>query len=167
MARRLLLLFAALLATLALAPGQSAADAQNGVGAFLSPAPTCTPPITGESSCTHPGSKVSTARIAAGCCVATKVARSAYDEAAEGGRHAGFLRNYEGRAPQELDRGVRSLDKQIGKHQERINNPQQQIPGWDRLDPRKQQDLLTNRWPGDIQRLREQQDILRHLRGGG
>jgi hypothetical protein len=92
---------------------------------------------------------------------------SAYDEAAAGGRHAGFLRNYQGRSPQELDRGVRSIDKQIGKHEEWIKNPEQKIPEWNRLDPRKQQDLLTNKWPGDIQRLREQQEILRHLSRGG
>lgn len=63
-ARPLVLLVAALLALLALAPGQAAADAQNRVGAF-SAAPSRTPATAAESSCTPPGSTVSTGRIAA------------------------------------------------------------------------------------------------------
>jgi hypothetical protein len=81
MARRLLL-FAALLtlagatpaAALAATPADPSSDAENCARAFLSAAPTCTPALAGESPCTHTGSIVGSARITAGCCVATKSA---------------------------------------------------------------------------------------------
>ena len=72
MVRQLHLLVAVLLTVLALAPGHAAADAQDHAEAFVSAAQTCTPPLGTESSCTRPGSKLGSARIAAGCCVATK-----------------------------------------------------------------------------------------------
>jgi hypothetical protein len=85
MARRLHLLFAALLVLLALTPGAAAADAQDRVGASSSAAPTCTPANTDESSYTRPGSKLRSAGIAAGCFVATKGA----DDVAGAGARAG------------------------------------------------------------------------------
>jgi len=79
MGRRLTLLLAALLALLAAAPTDAlttpAPGAQNCARAFLSADATHTPEIAGESPCTHPGSIVGSARIAAGCCVATKAGR--------------------------------------------------------------------------------------------
>lgn len=66
------LLLSALAAAPVLAPSGAVADAQDRVAASSSAAPTYTPANTGESSCTHPGSKLRSARIAAGCCVATK-----------------------------------------------------------------------------------------------
>ncbi|GIU78544.1 MAG: hypothetical protein KatS3mg005_1782 [Bryobacteraceae bacterium] len=42
--------------------------------------------------------------------------KGAYEIALEGGRHAGFLRNYLGNSAAELDRGIRSLERQIATH---------------------------------------------------
>lgn len=77
MTRRLNSLLLSLLAILALlTPATNAADAQNRVRAFSLAAHTNAGPNTTESPWTRPGSNVSTVRIAAGCCVATRGAAS-------------------------------------------------------------------------------------------
>jgi hypothetical protein len=86
-----------------------------------------------------------------------------WDIAEAGGRHAGFLRNYEGKPPDELRRGIDSLKKQIAEHQDKIANPEKHIPGWKSLDPRQQKALVEKKWPSDIQRQTEQLEILEEL----
>ncbi len=76
MLRRLLLLFAALLAVLAGTPAHARAhttpSAQNCARASLSAAHTHARTVADENACTRPGSTLGSAKIAAGCCVATK-----------------------------------------------------------------------------------------------
>ncbi len=92
--------------------------------------------------------------------LASKPTTNAYDEALAGGRHAGFAENYAGRSTDEIERAIRSLQKQADDHLEWIENPYQHVPDFDKLDPRQQQALVTEKWPSDIQRLQEQIDIL-------
>lgn len=99
--------------------------------------------------------------------VAAKAAGDAYDVAAAGGKHAGFLKNYAGRSPQEVDRGIRSIQREIADHQAAIRDPRTKIPNFDELDPRQQVALLTKKWPSDIARQQEQLAILQRLRSGG
>ena len=94
-------------------------------------------------------------------------ARDAFQIAKEGGRHAGFLKNYLGRSATEIRKGIASLEREIAKHRAKIANPGRALPNWDTLDPRQQQALLTEKWPSDIERLSEQADILRALLRGG
>lgn len=94
---------------------------------------------------------------------AVQGAQSALQIASEGGRHAGFLRNYVGKSAEELRRGVASLEKQVATHLDKIRNPEKYIEGFSRLDPRRQKALLEKTWPGDIKRQREQIDILKRL----
>jgi hypothetical protein len=55
-----------------------------------------------------------------------------------GGRHAGFLRNYQGKPPDELRRGIDSLKKQIAEHKDKIANPEKYIPNWKSLEAKKE-----------------------------
>jgi hypothetical protein len=87
----------------------------------------------------------------------------ASEVAEAGGRHAGFLRNYQGKPPGELRRGIESLKKQIEEHRDKISNPEKHIPTWKSLDPRQQKALLEKKWPTDIQRQSEQLEILEGL----
>lgn len=96
------------------------------------------------------------------CCLAAK---GTLQVAQEGGRHAGFLKNYVGKSPAELQKGITSLQKQIAEHQGKIANPEKFIPNFKQLDLRQQKALLESKWPGDIQRQQEQADILRGLLG--
>lgn len=86
---------------------------------------------------------------------------TAYRAAAAGGRHAGMLRQVRKLSRKEIEKGIRSLEKQIGKHQTWLKNPQSKIPGFNDLDARQQAALIERIWPGDIDRQREKIDILR------
>ena len=98
--------------------------------------------------------------------VAGGAARGAFDVAKAGGRHAGFLKNYAGRTPAEIQNGIASIEKRIAEHQSWIANPQSKIPNFGSLDPRQQAALINSKWPSDIARQQEQLDILRGLLGG-
>jgi hypothetical protein len=89
--------------------------------------------------------------------------KSALEIAEVGGKHAGFLKNYQGKSPEELRRGIASLQKQIALHKDKIANPDKHIPNWSSLDPRQQEALVQKKWPSDIQRQAEQLDILEGL----
>lgn len=92
-----------------------------------------------------------------------KGARGAFEIAAEGGKHAGFLRNYAAKSADELRRGVASLEREIAIHIDKIKNPEKYIEGFKKLDLRQQKALLEKKWPGDIQRQREQLEIVKRL----
>lgn len=81
----------------------------------------------------------------------------------QGGRHAGFLKNYQNKTPAEIRKGIASLEKQIREHQAKIANPEKAIPNFRQLDPRQQKALVESKWPSDIQRQQEQQEILQVL----
>ncbi|MDY7096184.1 MAG: RHS repeat-associated core domain-containing protein, partial [Acidobacteriota bacterium] len=92
-----------------------------------------------------------------------EVPRGALETARQGGRHAGFLRNYAGRSRKEIERGIVSLEKEIAEHRAKMADPEQFIPNFHQLDPRQQEALLTKKWPRDIQRQQEQLEILQGL----
>ncbi|MEZ4864116.1 MAG: RHS repeat-associated core domain-containing protein [Caldilineaceae bacterium] len=88
---------------------------------------------------------------------------NAYQIAKEGGKHAGFLRNYAGRSIGQIQKGISSIEQLIVEHQDKIVNPEKYIPNFRELDPRQQEALLTRKWPADIQRQIEQLEILKGL----
>jgi len=90
----------------------------------------------------------------------------AFEAAKAGGTHAGFLNNYAGRTPAELQKAIASIEKQIAEHQSWIANPRAKIPNFGSLDPRQQAALINSKWPGDIARQQDQIDILKGLLGG-
>ncbi|MBF0338997.1 MAG: hypothetical protein HQL05_14350 [Nitrospirae bacterium] len=85
---------------------------------------------------------------------------NAYEMAKEGGKHYGFFQNYQERPIEELQKSVSSIKKQIANHYAKIQNPQEHIKGFDRLDLRRQEYLVESKWPSDIKRLNEQLEIL-------
>jgi hypothetical protein len=91
-------------------------------------------------------------------------ANDPYAVASAGGRHAGFLRSYSSKSVAELDRGIRSIEKQIALHEDKIRNPNKHVPNFVKLDPRQQKALVEKTWPSDIQRQQEQLAILKRLR---
>ncbi len=69
-------------------------------------------------------------------------AKTSMEIAEEGGRHSGFLKNYLNKPPEELQKGIQSLDKQIAEHQAKLADPEKAIPNFKSLDARQQQALL-------------------------
>jgi RHS repeat-associated protein len=90
-------------------------------------------------------------------------AKEAFETASAGGRHSGFLQNYVTRSKEEIRRAIKSIEKQIAKHEGKISNPEEHVKDWQRLDPRQQDALVNRKWPGDIQRQKEQVGILKEL----
>jgi|GEM_PF-5700056 len=91
--------------------------------------------------------------------------QGAYKIASEGGRHAGFLKTYLNKSVSELENGIGSFGKEIEKHQNLLRDPETYLKQyekgeWNLLDPRQQKALIEKKWPGDIQRLTEQKEIL-------
>jgi hypothetical protein len=84
---------------------------------------------------------------------------SVYEQAVLGGRHKGWAKEMAKRSTTELQRGIRSLEKEIKLHEAKINNPRQHTNNWDSMRPEQQQSLLK-RWPQDIARQQEQKNIL-------
>ena len=66
----------------------------------------------------------------------TETILDAFEEAAKGGKHAGFYKNYLDKSSEELKAGIQSLQKQIEIHQDKIANPLKYIPDFLKLDPR-------------------------------
>ena len=92
----------------------------------------------------------------------------AYDTAKNGGRHSGFYRNYLNKPTEQIQKGIQKIQRQIEEHQNLISDPKKYLSeygkgDWDTLDPRQQRALVTKKWPSDIQRQREQQDILKGI----
>ena len=60
------------------------------------------------------------------------------------------------------------MQRQIDEHMALIKNPKETMEklgkgDWDALDPRQQKALIEKKWPSDIQRQVEQQDILKGI----
>ncbi len=84
----------------------------------------------------------------------------AYQNAMNGGKHSTWTNEYLSKSSKEIEKGIKSIDKQIKLHQGKIKSPEIYCPGWSNLDARYQQDLITSKWPSDITRQREQKSIL-------
>ena len=84
----------------------------------------------------------------------------AYEIAKAGGRHGAFYQLYVRRSSEEIRRGIRSLERRLREHRQKIHEPERNVSGFARLDPRQQRALIENKWPADIKRLQEQKDIL-------
>ncbi|MCU7934122.1 MAG: phage head morphogenesis protein [Candidatus Thiodiazotropha sp. (ex Dulcina madagascariensis)] len=94
---------------------------------------------------------------------AADIWRMAYNTAATGGKHAGTLRRYRAVSTTEIRRGIRSLERQIGKHQAWLADPTLKVDSFYNLPEVQQLALLEKRWPEDILRQREKIGVMRGL----
>lgn len=89
--------------------------------------------------------------------------RGAYDVAKAGGANHGWYQQQLGLDNSQLEKGIRSYQKQIAKHRQWIENPRLKIPGFGDLHPNRQQNLIERKWPQDIQRHQDQMAILQGI----
>lgn len=85
-----------------------------------------------------------------------------FSAAQEGGRHAGFLRNYATRPAAELRRSIRSLEARAAEHERFLRDPLSGAERWSQLTPQHQASILEG-WRTEITAAREQIEILRRL----
>lgn len=83
----------------------------------------------------------------------TQRGRSLFDEAKAGIRHKGAYRDAMELPLPQVKKGIRSLDKQIQLHLEKISNPERAI-GSEKLN-QVEKDRLIRKWEKDIERQRE------------
>jgi hypothetical protein len=87
---------------------------------------------------------------------------AAYEIAQAGGRHAGLLRQYLTKPDNEIMRALRSYERQVALHADKLSNPTKYVQNWASLDARAQQGLL-NHWQQDLRRNQELADIMRGI----
>ena len=83
-----------------------------------------------------------------------------------GGKHATWAKQYIDKPTIELERGIKSLEKQIELHKDKIINPQKHYPNWEKEDFRAREHWVNQKWPGDIARQQEQKAILEGILKG-
>ena len=88
--------------------------------------------------------------------------RSAYEIAKAGGRHAGLLHTYQAKSTAEIQRALRSYERQVTLHRQKVQSPEQFIQEWDQKSPRVQQALLRH-WQEDAARNQELADSMRGI----
>jgi hypothetical protein len=88
--------------------------------------------------------------------------RSAYEVAKAGGRHADLLRTYQDKSTTEIQRALRSYERQVALHQQKVSHPEQFIQAWDQKSPRVQQAFLRH-WQEDRARNQEVVEVMRGM----
>ena len=95
--------------------------------------------------------------------VKKQITNDAYEIAKSGGKNSGFYKNYLDKSTKEIEKGIKSLEKQIQEHTDKISNPQKYIKDFDKLDVRQQENLINKKWNSDIARRKEQKQILEQI----
>lgn len=84
---------------------------------------------------------------------------NAYEVAKAGGPHHGWMEKQRKLPTVKLLKSIRSLEKQIAQHQQWIRDPYSKLPA---DTPAEVTDYyVKTKWPGDIERQRQQIDIIR------
>ena len=86
----------------------------------------------------------------------------AYEVAREGGRHAGLLQVYQAKSTAELRRALRSYERQVERHQQKMKYPEQFVQDWYTKSLRVQHGLRRH-WQEDITRNQELADVMRGI----
>ncbi|HJY84888.1 MAG TPA: hypothetical protein VKK81_27875 [Candidatus Binatia bacterium] len=90
------------------------------------------------------------------------MAKSAYEIAKAGGRHAGLLRTYRRKSITEIQRALRSYEKQVELHRRKVSSPENFVKDWEKKSSRTQQGLLRH-WQEDLIRNRELAEVMRGI----
>jgi hypothetical protein len=93
---------------------------------------------------------------------AGEVQQNAYTIARAGGRHAGLLRTYERKSTAEIQRALRSYERQVELHRQKIHSPEQFVQDWSTLRSHVQSGLLRH-WQEDVVCNQELAEIMRGL----
>ena len=87
----------------------------------------------------------------------------AYITAKNGGKHARLIELHGGKPAKEIQKSIKSLEKQVAVHKDKIANPSKHCSDWDKMDPRRQKAPVNKKWPAEIQCFTEERDILQTI----
>jgi hypothetical protein len=83
-----------------------------------------------------------------------------YLKAINSGKHAVLAKQYIDKPYKEIEKGIRSLEKQIELHKDKIRNPDKYYPDFYKEDIRRQEANINKIWPNEIINFKEQKHIL-------
>lgn len=87
----------------------------------------------------------------------------AYIAAKNGGRHARIITEFSDKSVKEIQKSIRSYEKLIAEHKDKIATPSKYCQDWDNFHPNRQKALVEKIWPIEIQCYTEQRDILQTI----
>ncbi len=93
----------------------------------------------------------------------SKLPSKAYEIAKNGGKHADLIERYGNVSNKELQKSIKSYEKQIAKHKDKIANPSKHCPDWETMDLRHKESLVEVNWPAEIELYNEQRDIVQSI----
>lgn len=89
------------------------------------------------------------------------VVQDAYEVAKAGGLHAGLLRRYRDEADSIVEKSLRSVERRIAEHVEKIADPWRFVrPGTTKT---RVDHLVNSYWPKEVEVLRSEADVLRGM----
>lgn len=86
----------------------------------------------------------------------------AYDIAKAGGKYSGALKEYIKRPTKDIQNAVRSYERQVEVHRQKLANPANYVPNWHTLRTEHQQNLLRH-WQQDLERNAAHANIMRGI----
>ena len=69
-----------------------------------------------------------------------------YTTALLGGKHGKWMQEYINLPDKNLTKGIKSFNKQIQLHLDKIQNPKKYYPNWDNLNPLRKNHLINTKW---------------------
>ena len=83
----------------------------------------------------------------------------AYQAAKAGGAHSGLTRRYAGESDRQVEKALRSLDRRIDEHLDKIANPRNHVDqGTGKAEIGY---LVASYWPKEVDNFRREADVLR------
>ena len=86
-----------------------------------------------------------------------------FEVAKSGGRHAGTYRQAMSKSLAQLDKSIRSHEKQVIEHRDKINNPEKYAPDWCIMEINEQEGLVR-RWEKDLEKNQDEAEIEKRVR---
>ena len=80
----------------------------------------------------------------------TSSQKATYEIAKNGGKHHSTYKIYKNKPGNEIEKGIRSLKKQIAKHLEKIKNPTKGVPNYDERSSSYQKGIIKH-WLKEIE----------------
>ena len=91
--------------------------------------------------------------------VSGKSSGSAYETAKSGGEHAGTYKTYSSKTNKELEKSIKSQQKNIDIHNDKIANPDKYVSDFYKKDKRYQEGLIK-RWKNEVSIYEAEKEIL-------
>jgi len=77
-------------------------------------------------------------------------------------KHEGLLQTYQRRTTREIQRAIRSYERQVTLHKHKLAAPERSVQAWNRLTDQEQQGLIA-KWQKDLARNQELAELMRNL----